>query len=174
MSLHIFMAADCWISSLQGSPGGKAGEWSGVEWSGGVDGGREGGRERRKKLGWSDECWSGEMAGWDRGTDGWRSEEEWEDEWRDGRTKNTRGLEGGRVGGWPRVEVKHGGWRERWRNNEQAGLLKRMRPNSSWNGIYITGPNWVQYFRGRAPKGANNSGGLKWCFSFSPADEGDV
>lgn len=23
-------------------------------------------------------------------------------------------------------------------------------------------------------KGANNSAGLKWCFSFSPADEGDV
>lgn len=32
----------------------------------------------------------------------------------------------------------------------------------------------MQYFRGRAPKGANNSAGLKWCFSFSPADEGDV
>lgn len=49
-----------------------------------------------------------------------------------------------------------------------------MRPNSSWNGIYITGPNWVRYFRGRASKGANNSAGLKWCFSFSPVDEGDV
>ena len=36
---------------------------------------------------------------------------------------------GGR--GWPRVEVRHRGWRERWRNKEQAGLLKRMRPNSS-------------------------------------------
>lgn len=32
----------------------------------------------------------------------------------------------------------------------------------------------MQYFRGQAPKGANNSAGLKWCFSFSPADEGDV
>lgn len=173
MSLHIFMAADCWISSLQGSPGGKAGEWSGVEWSGGesMEGGREDGREGRKKPGWSDECRSGEMAGRDRGTDGWRSEEGMRG-WVEGRqNENTRGLEGGR---WPRVEVRHRGWRERWRNNEQAGPLKRMRPNSSWNGIYITGPNWVQYFRGRAPKGANNSGGLKWCFSFSPADEGDV
>lgn len=31
-------------------------------------------------------------------------------------------TEGG-GGGWPRVEVRHGGWREQWRNNEQPGLL---------------------------------------------------
>lgn len=65
MSLHIFMAADCWISSLQGSPGGKAGDGSGVEWS--EVKWMEGVRGGRKKQGWSDECWSGEIAGWDRG-----------------------------------------------------------------------------------------------------------
>lgn len=34
-----------------------------------------------------------------------------------------RKQKGGGSVGWPRVEVRHGGWREQWRNNEQAGLL---------------------------------------------------
>lgn len=35
--------------------------------------------------------------------------------------KRRRGWGGGVR--WPRVEVRHGGWREHRRNNEQAGLL---------------------------------------------------
>lgn len=67
MSLHIFMVGNCWISSLQGSPGGKGGDVSGMMWT----------EEERWKPARLDECW--------RWQECWRSE--WESECRDGRRK---------------------------------------------------------------------------------------
>ena len=70
-----------------------------------------GGRGGRKKQGWSDECWSGEMDGGARGKE--RMSEGMAQ-------RKQKGGEGGR-GGWPRVEERHGGWKE-----HSEGIMKRQ------------------------------------------------
>lgn len=117
MSLHIFMAGDCWISSLQGSPGGRAGDVSGVEWSGQGAGGREG----RKKPGWSDECQSGEMARWDGGEVGGGWMRGWVEGWQE--TKRTQG------GGYAALS---GGEAQRMEKVSSGGITNRQDRCNGW------------------------------------------
>lgn len=81
-----------------------------------MDGGREGGVRGKKKTGWSDECWSGKMGRGGQTGGGGRRNESMSGTMAEQKHK-------GRGSACPRVDVKRGGWREQWRNNEQAGPL---------------------------------------------------
>lgn len=75
MSLHIFMVGNCWISSLQGSPGAREEMW--VEWCG---------QKRTERKVETD------LAGWVLKM-ARMLKEQWESKWRDGRRKTCRGRD---------------------------------------------------------------------------------
>lgn len=166
MSLHIFMAAGCWISSLQGSPGGKAGDGSGVERSGWREGWRGRGRE--------------EEAGVVR----------WVLEWRNGQD----GIGGQMGGGARRNERMSGGMAERKQKGEERwmatcggeawrmervveGITNRSVCCNGWGLIAAEMESTLQVLTecstsGAGPlKEANNSAALKWCFIFQQMRE---
>lgn len=77
---------------------------SGVEW---MEGGREGGRNRGGQM-------SAGVERWQNGIGGQMDEGARRNERMSGGKAERKTEEGG---------GRHGGWREQWRNNEQAALL---------------------------------------------------